>query len=459
MSSLLLTNATVIATGDGTEIPDASVLAEDGWITWVGPHTDLNTAPAAARQPDSVTDLSGHVVLPGLINTHHHLYQTLTRAVPAAQDAPLFDWLVALYPMWARMTPDDVRLATAVGLSELALSGCTTVFDHQYLWPNGSRLDDQVEAARDVGLRVHLSRGGMTLGESDGGLPPDSVVETHEQILDDYDRTVAAFHDPEPGSMTRVVIAPCSPFSVTESLMTESAEFARSHGLRLHTHLAETADEEDFCLQRSGRRPVAYAEALGWLGEDVWYAHAVHVNADEVALMGQTGTGVAHCPSSNMRLSSGIAPVRQYRDAGVPVALGVDGSASNDSSNMLWELRQALLLNRLAAAPDVGGGPMMAARTAIEMATVGGAEVLGRPDLGRIAPGFAADVIAISLDRLGFAGAMHDPVAAIAMCGADRVDHSWVGGRPVVEFGELTTVETEPLIRLHNAAARRIVDG
>ncbi len=454
MTKLLLHDAEVLATFDGAgqEIAGGSILIEDGWISWVGPAAD---APAA----DEVVDLDGHVVLPGLINTHHHLYQTLTRVVPAAQDAGLFDWLTTLYPIWARMQPDDVRIATTVGLAELALSGCTTVFDHQYLWPNGSRLDHQVEGATAIGLRVHLSRGGMTLGESDGGLPPDSVVETHDAILEDYSRTFEAFHDGQPGSMLQIVIAPCSPFSVTPELMRDSAEFAREAGLRLHTHLAETADEDEFCRATYGVRPVAYAERVGWAGDDVWLAHAVHVVTDEIERMAAAGTGVAHCPTSNMRLASGIAPVRQYLRAGVPVGLGVDGSASNDSSNMLAEVRQALLLNRLAAAPDVGGGPIMAARTALGLATRGGAAVLGRTDIGSIEVGKAADIIAIDLDRPGLSGARHDPVAALALCDVGRIDHSWVHGRRVVADGELTTIELRVAIEQHNAAAARIAAG
>ena len=448
----LLHNATLIATFDeaGTEISGASIAFEDGWIDWIGP-------AAEAPEAENVVDLAGHLVMPGLINAHHHLYQTLTRAVPAAQDASLFGWLTTLYPMWARMTPDDVRIATTVGLAELALSGCTTAFDHHYLWPNGSRLDDQVEAARAVGIRTHLSRGGMTLGESDGGLPPDAVVESHDAIMTDYQRTMDAFHDSGPGSMLQVVIAPCSPFSVTSQLMRDSADFARAHGLRLHTHLAETADEEEFCRQVYGSRPVHYAEEVGWAGDDVWFAHAVHVASDEIDGMAAVGTGVAHCPSSNMRLASGIAPVRQYSESGVPVAIGVDGSASNDASNLLGEVRQALLLGRLAAAPGVGAGPIMSARDALRLATNGGAAVLGRPDIGSLEVGKAADIVAVDLNRLELAGALHDPVAAVAMCSIGGIDHSWVHGRRIVEHGTLLTVEIEPLLEQHNRAAMRVV--
>lgn len=451
MPTLLLRHAEVLATMDGSEIADGALLARDGWIESVGPTSDL---PDTA---DEVVDLSGHVVMPGLVNTHHHLYQTLTRVVPGVQEAGLFDWLTTLYPIWGRMTPDHVRVATTLGLAELALSGCTTAFDHHYLWPNGSRLDDQVEGAQPVGIRFHVSRGSMSLGESDGGLPPDSVVEDEDHIIEDSARVVAAFHDPSPGAMLRVVVAPCSPFSVTTELMRRSAELARELGVGLHTHLAETADEEAYCLDRFGARPVDYAASVGWEGEDVWYAHAVHVDAGTVARMATAGTGVAHCPTSNMRLASGIAPVAQYRAAGVSIGLGVDGSASNDSSQMLTEARQALLLARLATAPGVGAGEQMTARSALAMATTGGADVLGRNDVGRLAPGMAADVVAVDLDRVEYSGARHDPLAALVFCGVGRVDHSWVGGRRVVDQRRLVGVDEDELVRAHNRLATALV--
>ena len=451
MGTLLVRHARVLATMDGVEVEDGGLFAHDGWIEAVGPSSEL---PDTA---DEVVDLSGHVVLPGLVNTHHHLYQTLTRVVPGAQDAGLFQWLRTLYPIWARMTPDHVRVATTIGLAELALSGCTTAFDHQYLWPNGSKVDDQIEGAQPVGLRFHVSRGSMSLGESDGGLPPDSVVEKAQAILDDCQRVVGSFHQPEQGAMTRVVLAPCSPFSVTTDLMKETADLARDLDVTMHTHLAETADEEEFCVTRFDRRPVGHMEDLGWAGPDVWYAHAVHVASDEIVRMGEDGTGVAHCPTSNMRLASGLAPVAGYLDAGVRVGLGVDGSASNDSSNMLAEVRQTLLLNRLAVAPGVGAGPQMTARDALMLATAGGASVLGRDDIGRLAPGMAADFIAIDMDRLEFAGAGHDPVAAVVMCAPTRVDHSWVGGRRVVENGQLVGVEVGALVEEHNRLSRTLL--
>lgn len=436
---------------DGTEIADGGLYAVDGIIKHVGTTSEL---PDSA---DEVLDLSGHVVLPGLINTHHHFYQTLTRAVPGAQDVGLFDWLRTLYPIWARITPDDVRIATRLALAELALSGCTTSSDHQYVFPNGSRLDDQIEGAAGVGLRFHAARGSMSLGESDGGLPPDSVVEDQEAILLDTERVIEAFHDPAPGAMTRIVVAPCSPFSVTEELMRESANLARRHGVHLHTHVAETYDEEQFCIERFGRRPVELMEDLGWVGDDVWYAHGVYINDGEIDRLAESGTGIAHCPSSNMRLGSGIAPVRRYLASGVRLGIGVDGSASNDGSHLLGEARQAMLLSRLAAAPSIEGGRLLTAREVLRIATRGSAAVLGRDDIGSLEPGRGADFIAISLDRIEYAGALHDPVAAVLFAAAVRVDHSFVHGKPVVRDGELVGVELPKLIEEHNRAAKRLV--
>ena len=454
----ILINLAVVATMDdeGREFSPGAIRFRDGWIEAVGSLRDaFPKEPERAR----VIDLSGHALLPGLVNTHHHLYQTLTRAVPAVQDVPLFDWLRGLYPLWARLDSEAVQTATMTGLAELALSGCTTAADHQYLFPNDSAIDDQFRAAERVGIRFHASRGSMSLGESDGGLPPDSVVESEEAILEDCERAAALFHDPEPGAMRRVTIAPCSPFSVTPDLMRESAGLARRLGLRLHTHLAETKDEEEFCRERFGARPVEYAEDLGWAGEDVWFAHAVHTSPGEAERMGRAGTGVAHCPTSNMRLASGIAPVARYQAAGVPVGLGVDGSASNDSGHLLAEVRSAMLLGRLATAPGVGSGEMPTARGALRMATRGGARALGRDDIGSLEAGKAADMIAVSLDRIEYAGALHDPVAALVMCSPAAVDFSWVHGRPVVEHGRLTGVDQEELTARHNRLARRLVQG
>ena len=458
MPTLLVRNAAVLVTMDEArrELRDAGLFARDGWIEQVGPSAEL---PPSA---DEILDLRDHVLLPGLINTHHHLYQTLTRAVPAAQDAGLFQWLKTLYPIWARMRPDDICISTTLGLAELALSGCTTTSDHLYIYPNGCRLDDAIEAARGVGLRFHASRGSMSLGESQGGLPPDSVVERPEAIQKDTRRLIEAYHDPQPGAMLRLVVAPCSPFSVTPELMRESAALARAYGVHLHTHLAETLDEQAFCEEQFGFRPLAYAEHLGWSGPDVWFAHAVHIDADEVGRMALAGIGVAHCPSSNMRLASGIAPLRRYRAAGVRVGLGVDGSASNDSSHMLAEARQAMLLSRLGAAvaPAIDDQPdLLTARQALEVATLGGARVLGRPDLGSLEPGKCADFVAIDLTRLDYAGALHDPVAAVVFCAPVKVDFSYVHAQPVVRQGQLATAELPSVIEAHNRAARRLVQG
>lgn len=451
MGSLLIRNAAVLVTMDDArrEISGGGLYAEDGWIVQVGPTGEL---PAMA---DRVVNAAGRVVTPGLVNTHHHLYQTLTRAVPGAQDAPLFDWLRTLYPVWARMTPDHVASATRVGLAELALSGCTTAFDQQYLWPNGSSIDDQVTAAAEIGLRFHASRGSMSLGESEGGLPPDSVVEDENAILADTDRAVSTFHDHRPGAMTRIVVAPCSPFSVTPELMRESAELARSHGVTMHTHLAETIDEEHFCIDRFGRRPVGYAADLGWEGPDVWYAHGVHVSRDEIREMAGAGTGVAHCPTSNMRLASGIAPLTAYLSAGVRVGLGVDGSASNDGSSIIAEGRQALLLARLAGSGS--GAPQLQARSALELATVGGAVVLGRDDLGSISPGKVCDVALWDLGRIEMAGSLHDPVAALLLCVPGRVSGLFVDGREIVADGRLTTADEHALAAEHNRLATGLV--
>jgi cytosine/adenosine deaminase-related metal-dependent hydrolase len=456
MSTLLVRHAEVLVTMDGErrEIRDGGLFARDGFVEQVGPTDSL---PAHA---DETLDASGLIVLPGLVNTHHHLYQSLTRAVPGAQDAPLFEWLRALYPVWARLTPDDVDLSTRTGLLELAHSGCTTVFDHQYLWPNGSSVDDQVAAAHEVGVRFHVSRGSMSLGESKGGLPPDSVVEPEDQILDDCVRAIDAHHDPAPGSMTQVVLAPCSPFSVTTDLMLATAELAREKGVRLHTHLAETADEEAFCLERYGKRPVELAESVGWSGSDVWFAHGVFLDDDEIARMAEAGTGVAHCPTSNMRLASGIAPVAACLDAGVPVGLGVDGSASNDAGNLLSEARQAMLLARLAVSPPLGEGPQMAARTALELATIGGARLLGRPDIGSLEPGKCADFFALDLGRVEYAGALSDPVAAVLLCSPTPAVHTYVAANPIIADGTCTCIRHDGhWVDQHNRAAHRLVSG
>ncbi len=433
------------------EIADGGLFIEDGFITQVGATAEL---PAKA---DQVLDLSGHLVLPGFINTHHHFYQTLTRAVPGAQDAGLFDWLRTLYPIWARMTAEHIAVSTKLALAELALSGCTTAFDHLYLFPNDSTLDDEIEAAKEVGLRLHASRGSMSLGESDGGLPPDSVVETDSAILADTQRLIETHHDGSIGSMTQVVVAPCSPFSVTTDIMRDSAALARSFGVTMHTHLAETMDEEEFCIETYGRRPIELMEDLNWMGDDVWFAHSIFINDDEIGRMAAARTGVAHCPSSNMRLASGIAPVRKYLEAGVPTGLGVDGSASNDGSHLLGEARMAMMLARIDAAPNQSGGELLTARTAIEIATRGGADVLRRPDLGSLEVGKAADFIAMDLGRIEYAGSLHDPVAAAMLCAPVNVDYNVVGGKKIVAEGQLATIELEPLIERHNRLAGQLL--
>jgi cytosine/adenosine deaminase-related metal-dependent hydrolase len=398
-----------------------------------------------------------------LINTHHHFYQTLTRAVPAAQNANLFNWLKTLYPIWASLTPEDVFVSTQTALSELALSGCTTASDHLYIFPNGSRLDDEIEAAREVGLRIHASRGSMSVGESQGGLPPDSVVETEDAILADSARLIERYQDDQKGAMVQVVLAPCSPFSVSQDLMKETAKLARHHHVHLHTHLAETQDEEQYTQENFGLRPVAWMETLGWLGEDVWYAHSVHVNEEEIANYAAKGCGVAHCPSSNMRLASGIAPITKMLTSGVKVGLGVDGSASNDSSHMLAEARQAMLLSRLDAGmrgASLSGDEaptLMTARQTLEIATRGGAAVLGRDDIGSLEVGKCADFFAVDLNQLDFAGGLHDPLASLVFCAPAKADYTVVGGNFIVKEGQMQTVELPRLVEKHNRAANRLL--
>lgn len=459
MSTLLMKNVHTLVTMDEQrrELRNANLFIKDGFIEMIGDTQDL---PAAA---DEILDLSDHIVFPGFINTHHHFYQTLTRAVPKAQNANLFNWLVTLYPIWARLTPEDIRISTKTALSELALSGCTTASDHLYLFPNGSRLDDEIQSAADVGLRLHASRGSMSLGESKGGLPPDSVVDSEEMILKDSQRLIETYHDPNPGSMVQIVLAPCSPFSVTGELMRQSAVLAREYGIHLHTHLAETKDEEDFCIEKFGHKPVAYMQEVNWIGNDVWFAHSVHVNRDEMQLYADNGCGVAHCPGSNMRLGSGIAPILEMLTMGVKVGIGVDGSASNDSSHLLGEARLAMLLSRVGAGVQgasrsgEGAPPLMSARKALEMATRGGAAVLGRTDIGSLEVGKCADLFAINLNRLDYAGALHDPVAAALFCAPQTVDLNIVGGKTIVKDGKMVTVDVPSLVQQHNQAAARLL--
>jgi len=461
MSTLLIKNAAIIVTMDGQdrELIDSGIFCRDGFIEKIGSSQDL---PETA---DTVIDLKGHIVLPGLINTHHHFYQTLTRAVPAAQDANLFHWLKTLYPIWARLQPEDIFISTQTALAELALSGCTTASDHLYLFPNGSKLDDEIEAASTVGLRLHASRGSMSLGESKGGLPPDSVVDDEETILRDSQRLIERYHDPKPGSKVQIVLAPCSPFSVTSELMRQSALLAREYHVHLHTHLAETEDEEAFCLQMFGYKPVAYMRSVNWIGDDVWFAHSVHVNQDEIDLYAHTGCGVAHCPGSNMRLASGIAPILKMMSAGVKVGLGVDGSASNDSSHLLAEARLAMLLSRVgsglhgASLSGQDAPPIMTARQVLSLATRGGASVLGRTDIGSLEVGKCADFIAINLNRLDYAGALHDPVAATIFCNSVNVDLNVVGGQIIVQNGHFLPFDLSDHVQKHNQAAKRLLEG
>ncbi|MDO9085433.1 MAG: 8-oxoguanine deaminase [Anaerolineaceae bacterium] len=457
--TILLKNAALLVTMDGhrREIRDGGLFARDGFIEQIGTSSEL---PEIA---DQVIDLKDHIVMPGLINTHHHFYQTLTRAVPAAQDANLFNWLKTLYPIWAKMTPDDIRISTQTALAELALSGCTTASDHLYLFPNGSKLDDEIDAAGEVGLRLHASRGSMSLGESKGGLPPDSVVDDEEFILKDSQRLIQRYHDANPGSMVQIVLAPCSPFSVTGELMKQSAHLAREYGVQLHTHLAETQDEEVFCLEKFGYRPLGYMQSLDWVGNDVWFAHSVHINSEEIKIFAQERCGVAHCPSSNMRLGSGAAPILDFLLAGVKVGLGVDGSASNDGSHMLAEARQAMLLARLRAGlmgASLSGddsAKLFTARQSLELATRGGAAVLGRKDIGSLEVGKCADFVAINLNRLEYAGALHDPVAALLFCQPGNVDLNVVHGKIVVKDQQLVNIDLPNLITRHNKAASRLL--
>ena len=459
--SMLVKNATVMVTMDAgrREINDGGLYIEDGIIKQVGP---TNTLPKSAEE---VLDLKGHILLPGLVNTHHHLYQHLTRVVPAAQDGNVWNWLKVLYPMWARMQPNDVKLAIQVGLAELALSGCTTAFDQQYVFPNGCTLDDAIHTAADFGMRFHASRGSMSLGASKGGLPPDSCVEEESAILKDCQRVIETYHDAKHGGMTRIVLAPCSPFSVTDDLMVESAKMARQYKVNLHTHLAESPDEERFTLGKYNLRPAGLMEKFGWVGHDVWFAHSVHINDAEIAMFAKTGCGVAHCPCSNMRLASGIAPVWKYRQAGVNVGLGVDGSSSNDGSHLLGEARQAMLLARVKLADTPGGPPTdkkqwLSARDALEIATLGGAEVLGRNDIGSLEPGKCADFFAVDLNRVGFAGgSMIDPVASLLFCAPVTADYTVINGRYIVKEGHVTTLDLPNVMAQCNRAALKVVNG
>lgn len=444
MSEILIRNAAAVVTMDATrrEIAGGDVLLRGGVIAAVGQGLK---APGAV-----VVEAAGCVVTPGLVNTHHHLYQTLTRAVPGGQDALLFGWLKTLYPIWSRFGPEEMFVSAQVGLAELALSGCTLTSDHLYLYPNGARLDDTIAAAGEVGMRFHPTRGAMSIGESAGGLPPDALVEREAAILEDMIRVVDRFHDPRAGAMVRVGLAPCSPFSVSRDLMREAALLARDKRVMLHTHLAENEEDIAYSLAKFGCRPGQYAEDLGWTGDDVWHAHCVKLDAGEIDLFARSQTGVAHCPCSNCRLGSGIAPVRAMRDAGVKVGLGVDGSASNDAGNLLAEARQALLLQRVARGADA-----MSAREALEIATLGGARVLGRPDCGSLQVGKRADLAIWDVSGIEGAGSW-DSVAGLLLCGPTRVRDLYVEGRPVVQGGQMVTIDLPAVIGRQTALARRL---
>ena len=449
--SLLVRDLRLLVTmdGRGRAFPGGYLYAEDGEIRAVGARV-----PAGLRAERTIRAPFA-VAVPGLVNTHHHLCQTLTRAHPRAADAKLFDWLTTLDPVWAGLDEEAVHVAALVGMAELMLSGCTTTSDHHYLFPRGQTrlIDAEIAAAREIGIRFHATRGSMSVGRSKGGLPPDTVVQDEDEILADSERVIRAYHDPRPGAMLRVGLAPCSPFSVSERLMRETAALAERHEVRLHTHLAETLDEEAYCLRRFKRRPVRFLADAGWLGDHVWIAHGVHFNAAEIRRLGRARVGVAHCPTSNMRLGSGIAPVHALAAAGCPVGLGVDGSASNDSSHMLAEARQAMLLGRVARGADA-----VKVVDALRMATRGGAACLGRDDLGSLEPGKRADLALFDLRDVGYSGA-GDPLLALLLCAPARVHTLIVDGRPVVEDGEIRTIALEPVVARHRRAAERLLSG
>ena len=442
MTRLIVKNISHLVTMNPTraEFCDVDLAVENGVVVEIGPKL----------QGAQTVDARGCVVTPGLVNTHHHLFQTLTRAVPGGQDALLFGWLQTLYPIWARMGPEEIFTSAQVGLAELALSGCTLSSDHQYLFPNGSKLDDAIDAAQTIGIRFHAARGSMSIGESDGGLPPDHLVEREPDILNDCIRVADRYHDAKDGAMVRIVMAPCSPFSVSTGLMKDSALLARDKGVMLHTHLAENDEDVAYSQEKFGCRPGQYAEDMGWTGQDVWHAHCVKLDAQEIDLFARTGTGVAHCPCSNCRLGSGIAPVRQMRDAGVRVGLGVDGSASNDAGHLLDEARQAMLLQRVQ-----NGANAMAAREALEIATLGGAQVLGRSDCGSLEVGKRADFAIWDMQGLAAAGNW-DPVAALVLTGPHNVRDLYVEGRAVVQGGRMVNVDLREVITRQNRLAARL---
>ncbi len=474
MTTLLIKNAQLVATFDhadssqARELRDASVFVRGNLIEAIGPAFEM------PEHADDVIDARGHLVMPGLVNTHHHMYQTLTRAIPDVQNAELFGWLRGLYPIWAGLTPEMVRVSTQVAMAELLLSGCTTSSDHLYIYPNGVRLDDSIEAAAQIGMRFTATRGSMSVGRSQGGLPPDAVVEKEAFILKDTQRLIERWHDAAHGAMLQIAVAPCSPFSVSQDLMRESAALARNLGVRLHTHLAENDHDLAYSREKFNCTPAQYAQDLGWLGRDVWHAHCVKLDDAGISLFAANRTGVAHCPCSNMRLASGMAPIRSMLNAGVPVGLGVDGSASNDAGHLLNEARQAMLVARVRRAmqpptTDATGrlffgcdlGPAeMTPRDALGMATFGGARVLGRTDIGHLAPGMCADLALFDLRTLAFAGgAVHDPLGALLLCASPQAAYTVVNGKVMVRQGRLATVELEPLVERHNQLAVQLAEA
>lgn len=448
MTTLLAKNIHTLVTMDAQqrEISNGAIYVRDGVIEAVG-----TLAEMPAQTADTVLDLRHHVVTPGLVNTHHHMYQSLTRAF--AQDSELFGWLKTLYPIWSGLTGEAIHVSAKLAMAELMLSGCTTSSDHLYIYPNDCKLDDEIRAAQEIGMRFHAARGSMSVGESKGGLPPDSVVEEEAAILKETQRLIETYHNANRHAMLRIVVAPCSPFTVSVDLMRESAALARSYGVHLHTHLAENENDIAYSLETYGMRPGDYVQDVGWVGHDVWHAHCVKLDDNEIGLFSRTGTGVCHCPSSNMRLASGIAPVRQMLDAGVKVGLGVDGSASNDSGHLLSEARQAMLLQRVKENPAA-----LTAREALYMATRGGAAVLGRDDIGALAVGMSADFAAYRIDSIGFAGAQHDVVAGLVFCQSVNVDVSVIHGRVVISDGHLLTTDLPVLIENHNRIAKKLIN-
>ncbi len=450
-NSILLKNCFAVATVNDSDevINNADILVEGNQISSVGKNIDAETG--------EIINCENKVALPGFVNTHHHLYQMLTRNLPPAQNAKLFDWLVFHYEIWRGITPEAINISATCALAELLLTGCTTSSDHLYLFPKnagGELIDAEVKAAKELGIRFHPTRGSMSRGKSNGGLPPDDVVQTEDEIIEDSLRVIEKFHDPERFSMCRVSLAPCSPFSVTTELMRETAKLAREENVRLHTHLCETLDEENYCLELHKMRPLDYMESVGWLGDDVWFAHGIYFNDGEIKTLGKTKTGIAHCPSSNLRLGSGIAPVRKLLDAGAPVGLAVDGSASNDSSNMLQEVQRCMLVHRIKSGVD-----SMTAKNVVRLATRGGAEVLGRDDIGSVEPGKAADIVLFDIDNLAYAGAMSDPVAALLFCGYDhRAWLTMVNGKIVVRDKKLVGIDELELKKKADAISRKLTE-